>query len=41
MPYGAKPGFKLMLWHGMFTKMIQFITHQIKFLMNIDENMRN
>ena len=36
-----KPGFKLMLSHSMLTKMIQFITRQIQFLMNIDENMRN
>ena len=29
VPNSAKPDFKLMLRHSMFTKMIQFIAHQI------------
>ena len=37
----AKPDFKLMLRHSMFTKMIQFIADQMQTLMNIDENVRN
>ena len=41
VPNSAKPDLKSMHRHNMFTKMIQFITHQIKILMNIDENMRN
>ena len=29
VPYSAKPDFKLMLRHSIFTQMIQFIIHQI------------
>ena len=37
----GKLDFKLMLRHSTFTKMVQFITHQILTFVNIDENMRN